>query len=242
MDPFVIHLVQLCTAHPTRSKWVFVPTHGIGRTLGDRLVLEGTDWANLRFVTPLDIALRMGAPYLIERGIDPSEDQLGPALIMRLLLGLPEDSGYFRPLAHEPQLARALWNTIRELRLAGMRASDLKPEAFESAQKHAELQALVAAYEQHLITNKLGDQAMVYEEALAHLEWCPVKPEDCWTTLPNVRWSPLQERLFATFPGERTGSQDPRTPGPLDPRTPGPRVSSLPAAPNPKSRKSSAAS
>ncbi|NQW03829.1 MAG: hypothetical protein HQ485_07355 [Acidobacteria bacterium] len=41
-DPFVAHLKRLCAAHPTRSKWVFVPTHGIGRTIGDRLVLEGT--------------------------------------------------------------------------------------------------------------------------------------------------------------------------------------------------------
>ena len=64
------------------------PTHALGHTLGDRLVLEGTDWVNLRFVTPLDIALRMGAPFLVERGIDPSEEGLGPALMMRLLLDL----------------------------------------------------------------------------------------------------------------------------------------------------------
>ena len=90
MDPFLEQLKALCKAHPTRAKWVFVPTHAIGRTLADRLVLEGTDWANLRFVTPLDVALRMGAPFLVERGIDPSEEGLGPALIMRLLIGLPE--------------------------------------------------------------------------------------------------------------------------------------------------------
>ena len=89
MDPFVDQLKGLCAAYPTRSKWVFVPTHAIGRTLGDRLVLEGTDWANLRFVTPLDIALLMGAPFLVERGIDPSEEELGPALMMRLLLDAP---------------------------------------------------------------------------------------------------------------------------------------------------------
>ena len=70
MDPFLQLLKALCSAHPTRAKWVFVPTHAIGRTLGDRLVLEGTDWANLRFVTPLDIALRMSAPFLVERDID----------------------------------------------------------------------------------------------------------------------------------------------------------------------------
>ena len=90
MDPFVDQLKELCAAHPTRAKWVFVPTHAIGRTLGERLALEGTNWLNLRFVTPLDIALRMGAPFLVERGIDPSEEGLGPALMMRLLLDLPQ--------------------------------------------------------------------------------------------------------------------------------------------------------
>ena len=85
---------------------MFVPTHAIGRMTGDRLVLEGLDWANLRFVTPLDIATRMGAPFLVERGIDPSEEGLGPALIMRLLLALPEQPSYFRPLANHPAMAQ----------------------------------------------------------------------------------------------------------------------------------------
>ncbi len=133
MDPFVGQLARLCTAHRTRAKWVFVPTHSVGRTLGERLALGGTDWLNLRFVTPLDIALRMGAPFLVERGIEPSEEGLGPALIMRLLLDLPEQGGYFRPLADQPTLAQALWATIRELRMAGIKSADLKPEAFASA-------------------------------------------------------------------------------------------------------------
>src|SRR6187455_760266 len=144
MDPFLEQVKALCSAHPTRSKWVFVPTHAIGRTLGDRLVLDGTDWANLRFVTPLDIALRMGAPFLVERGIDPSEEGLGPALIMRLLLDRPAQGGYFRPLADQPSLAQALWATIRELRMAGVTSVDLKPAAFEAPAKHAELRALLA--------------------------------------------------------------------------------------------------
>jgi hypothetical protein len=81
VDPFVDQLKRLCIAYPTRAKWVLVPTHAIGRTLGERIALEGTNWLNLRFVTPLDIALRMGAPFLVERGIDPSEEGLGPALM-----------------------------------------------------------------------------------------------------------------------------------------------------------------
>ena len=95
MDPFVQQLAELCRAQVTRAKWVFVPSHAIGRTLGERIALAGTNWLNLRFMTPLDLALRMGAPFLVERGIEPSEEGVGPALIMRLLLDLPPEGWVF---------------------------------------------------------------------------------------------------------------------------------------------------
>ena len=111
-----------------------------------------TSWPWERFVTPLDIAVRMAGPFLVEQGIDPSEDGLGPALIMRLLMGLPQEHTYFRPLAEQPSMAQALWATIREMRMAGIHAKDIESKvvAFESAEKHSELTALVHAYEQYL--------------------------------------------------------------------------------------------
>ena len=202
MDTFIDQLKYLCAVYPTRAKWVFVPTHAIGRTLGDRLVLEGTDWANLRFVTPLDIALQMGAPFLVERGIDPSEEGLGPALIMRLLLDLPLQHGYFRPLASQPTMAQALWITMRELRMAGVRADNLTRTAFVSAAKHLEFQSLVVSYEKFLTANSRGDLATAYEEAVLHPDWCPIQPQDCWTELPDVLWAPLQRKLLDAMPGE----------------------------------------
>lgn len=203
MDPFIDQLKTLCRTLPTRSKWVFVPTHAIGWTLGDRLVLEGANWANLRFVTPLDIALRMGAPFLVERGIDPSEEELGPALMMRLLLDLPLKGGYFRPLADHPTLAQALWAMVRELRMAGVRPDALAPNVFASAAKHAEILALLSAYERFLNVHKRADMAGVYQEALQHADWCPIQPPDCWTELPDVHWNPLQRALMDGMPGER---------------------------------------
>ena len=192
MDPFVTQLTRLCTTHPTRAKWVFVPTHGVGRTLGERIAREGTNWLNLRFVTPLEIALRMGAPFLLERGIDPSEEGLGPALMMRLLLDLPAEGGYFRPLADHPTMAQALWTTVRELRMAGVQSQALKPDAFSSPAKHAELVALLSSYERFLEQHQRGDMAAVYQEALQHPDWCPIQPQDCWTELPDTNWNPLQ--------------------------------------------------
>jgi len=203
MEPFVEQLKRLCREHPTRAKWVFVPSHAIGRTLGDRLVLEGTDWANLRFVTPFDIARRMGGPFLVERGIDPSEEGLGPALIMSLLLRLPDARTYFRPLADQPEMSRALWSTVSELRMAGVRADQIPSDAFASPDKHAELCALLAAYESYLKDTNRGDRGTAFEEALNHPEWCPIQPQDCWTEIPDTIWPSLARRLMDSMPGER---------------------------------------
>ncbi len=203
MDPFVRQLADLCAAHPTRAKWVFVPAHALGRTIGERLVREGTNWLNLRFVTPLDIALRMGAPFLVERGIDPSEEEIGPAVAMRLLLDLPEEGGYFRVLAHHPTMAQVLWTAMRELRMAGITSRDLQAAAFASADKHRELCALLDSYERFLDSGRKADTALVYQEALRHPEWCPIQDADCWTALPDAIWTPLQQRLFDALPGER---------------------------------------
>lgn len=203
MDPFVEQLKLLCSANKTRNKWVFVPSHFIGRTLGERLTLEGTNWLNLRFVTPLDIALRMAGPFLVEGGVDPSEEGLGPALMMRLLYELPLQQGYFRPLAEQPSMAQALWFTLRELRMAGVRADALKGYVLSTPDKHKEVVALLSAYEGVLDKHKRGDTISVYEEALKHKLWSPIKPEDCWTELPDIVWSPAQRRLIDSVDGER---------------------------------------
>jgi RecB family exonuclease len=203
VDPFVDQVKRLCAAYPARAKWVFVPTHAIGRTLGERIALEGTNWLNLRFVTPLDIALPMGAPFLVERGIDPSEEGLGSALMMRLMLDLPLERGYFRPLADHPTMAQALWTTVYELRMAGVRPEALQPEGFSSPDKHAELVALLSAYEHFLDLHKRGDIAALYEEAMKHQDWCPIQSQDCWTELPDTNWSPVQRLFIDSMRGER---------------------------------------
>ena len=203
MDPFVEQLKDLCTSYPTRNKWVFVPSHSLGRTFGERLALEGRNWLNLRFVTPLDIALRMAGPHLVERGIEPSEEGLGPALIMRLLHDLPMQSGYFRPMAEQPSMTEALWADIRELRLAGVRAENLQAEWFSSPTKYTELVSLISAYEKYLDKQHRGDIATVYEEALQHPSWCPIQKADWWTELPDIVWSPVERKLIDSVGGER---------------------------------------
>src|SRR5450759_5262652 len=212
-DPFVTQLAEICRAEPTRTKWVLVPAHVIGLTIGDRLAREGCDWANLRFTTPLDIAVRMAAPFLLERGVDPSEETLGPALLMRLLLDLPDTYSYFRPMAGHTSMADALWRTVRELRYAGVRASDLAARPFsEAPDKKAELVALLASYEQHLETSHVADMPLVLEEAARHPGWCPIGAADLVIELPDTLWSPLVRRLLDMLPGQRVQARAPVIP------------------------------
>lgn len=206
-DVFVEQLGGICRAQVTRAKWVLVPSHATGHAIGERLVREGTDWLNLRFVRPRDLALQMAAPFLVERGIDPSSEGLGPPVIMRLLLDLPAgppgaDRGYFRALADHPRMSEALWSTMAELRMSGLRGDDLPAEAFASSAKHAELRALLRAYEGYLADRGLADLSTVFEEAVARGDLCPVRAEDLVIELPAVIWQGLERRFIDALPGE----------------------------------------
>ena len=108
MNPSSSSLPNCAASNEPAPSGCSCPTHALGLTLGERLARDGCDWANLRFVTPLDIAVRMAAPFLVEQGLNPSEESLGPPLIMSLLLDLPVEGGYFRPMAEHPTMADAL--------------------------------------------------------------------------------------------------------------------------------------
>ena len=209
-DPLIGHLAELCRSHPTRAKWVVVPAHSVGLTLADRLARECAGWANLRMVTPLDLATRMAAPFLLERGLEPSEEGLGGALVMSLLLGLPGEGGYFRPMAHHASMGDTLWRAIRELRYAGVTAGALAARSFTALPaKQAELADLLAAYELHLRTAGVADMAMVFDEAPRHPDWCPIAPTDLVVELPGVQWPPVVRRFLDALPGERSQAPAP---------------------------------
>jgi len=213
-DPFIAQLADLCRSDRTRAKWVVVPTHAVGRALGERLALEGTDWANLRFVTPFGLALDTAAPFLVDQGLDPLPEGLGPSLVMRLLMELPAGSpSYFRPLADQPQMGAALWATIRELRLAGVTAAVLPSSAFEDERKRGELQALLASYEGHLATHRQADAADVYRAAAAHADRSPIARTDVLVEAADLGALPLVRAFLDSLPGQRVPCAVPFVPG-----------------------------
>lgn len=204
MDPFLSHLADHCRIHITKNKWVVVPSLALGHTLGERLTLEGTEWTNLRFTTPDELARQIAAPFLIVQGVNPASDGIGPALIMRLMADLPPQTpSYFRHMAHQTKMAEALWRSISELRMAGITALTLAQSRFPSDGKRDELAALLQAYERSLHEAKQADQAAVLHEALGHMDACPIRSDHYWCEIPDVLWHPLQQRLLDAVQGTK---------------------------------------
>src|SRR5439155_736371 len=81
-------------------------------------------------------------------------------------------------------------------------AGTLRAEAFTVAEKHAELQALLASYERYLAEHRLADEADVYRAALSDLGTAPIAAGDVRLELPGVIWSPLERQLLDALPGE----------------------------------------
>jgi len=58
-----------------------VPSQEVGWTLAERLLLEGHNWVNFRFQTPLQLALEAAGPVFWARGIEACPARLGPGCL-----------------------------------------------------------------------------------------------------------------------------------------------------------------
>jgi len=213
MRVFLSQLAEVCDRRRWGPKWILVPSHALGRVLGERLVREGVNWANLRFLPPADLAFQIAGPWLAASGIGFLEEDWGPALVLKLLLDLPlEVPAYFRPLADQPGMAEALWSAVRDFRLTGCGAGDLTEAAFASQAKRAELQALVTAYEQYLAGARLADTAAALREAARLAADCPVRPGDLLIEVPGACTSLLERRFVDALPAIRVPAHEIRVP------------------------------
>lgn len=202
MDPFVTRLAEVCRAQPTAEKWVVLPSVSVGLAIGERLARAGRPWINLRFGTPAQIAEGLAGPRLVARGIGRLREEVGPALISRLLQGLPGGGEpYFRRMGDDPGTGRILWGAIHELRLAGVRSGDLRPDALVAPAKSEELKSLLAAYEAFLAGSKLADTAAVFAEALAEVERAHVAGGRLVLTPDSAGWCPLERELIRRLAG-----------------------------------------
>jgi ATP-dependent helicase/nuclease subunit B len=202
MDAFVEKLAEICRAHPTAEKWVVLPPLSVGLAIGERLARAGRAWINLRFTTPAQIAEGLAGPRLVALGVGRLPEDVGPALVSRLLQGLGGGGKrYFSQMGDDPGTGRILWATIREMRLAGVRSGDLRTDALVAPAKSEELKDLLAAYEAFLSAAKLADTATIFTEATAELARQAPADGRFVLTPDTAGWSPLERALIERMPG-----------------------------------------
>jgi ATP-dependent helicase/nuclease subunit B len=212
MDLFVHQLAALSATETWRTKWVIVPSLGLGHTLAERLVLRGANWANLRFTTVYDLAVRVAGPAMAAAGIEPLNEEIGPALMLQLLLDLPSAApSYFRTIAEQPAIGAALWSSVQEFRAAGLSANDITANAFSSTIKCEEFGALVRAYEDYLRSGRLADRACVL--ATARHGALKMPASDLIIEDPSFCPAPIERLFLDSLPSERIPAVTPWLPG-----------------------------
>lgn len=191
-------LCDACREHPTVEKWVMLTSLAQGQALGERLAREGNPWINLRFTTPAELARDLASVEMARSGLSPLHAAAGSALTASLLEGdLGNAPRYFRRLAGAPGLARALFQALTELRMAGLEDKDLAKAHFVSAVKGSELQALMKAFEKALTTLHLADTARTFRIAMEGKPGRRLLFADA-----SVRWRVMERRLMEQVAGE----------------------------------------
>ncbi len=202
MNILLQELAAAVKKYPWQEKLLLVPSRSYGYQLMDGLAREGTPWLNLRPVTPLGMALEMVEPDLIQRGLQLASRYQCLTILDQIIAAM-DDRGelkYFKTISDAGQLSGMLLRSIRDLRLAGISATDLKPESFVDKQKGIELQSIFNLYDLELEAQLLLDEAEIFRRAAGLLPDPVSDPQSRWLLIPEqMEFSPLAFSFLEKF-------------------------------------------
>ena len=144
-----------------------------GSALGTALALDGTNWINLRFATPEDIAREISEPRFLADGWSPlpkDADLVELVSIVTDFLASPENV-YFRNQPLSKGLIRSIHRTLRALRIAGTRPESLLKQ--RGSHKLRAIAQLYVAYRDCLESHQWFDGPDLFSSALTIIELNP---------------------------------------------------------------------
>lgn len=177
---------ELCSRFVLEEKWLLVPSYRVGLQWLDVVAMSGQPVINLRLKTLSSLAMQLVAERMESEGLAFVS---GPGLQMlceELYCRCCGDGSYLPRAGSAPGLAGAAFRSLLDLRLAGLRADDLKARDFEVAEKGRELAALLRAYEEELARRRLVDYAGALALAEEELRRQPAAlPENVVIAIPE---------------------------------------------------------
>ena len=115
-----------------KEKWLIAPTRRVGYQWLDSVALAGCSPFNFHVKTFRSLSLDIATPRMKDAAASLADPIQNEVLMGRVFgkLRKPEGEGYLLGLPPGPGLTSVLSGAIRDLRLAGLTARDLKLEDF----------------------------------------------------------------------------------------------------------------
>ena len=163
-------LREICKNHIVEEKWLIAPTRRVGLQWLDSVSRSGMPVLNVRVKSLQSLALELAADEMVRMGMMFLYGVRGEVLISCVFGRLKEEGdGYLSLLDPNPGLIKIMTGTIRDLRLAGLKAVEIDNRNFEVKSKGREVKTLLAEYEKRLRADGLVDYADVLRIATERL-------------------------------------------------------------------------
>ena len=150
-----------------QKKILLVPSYLDGNTFLKNITLNGFSALNFNITTLFDVAREMCSPIILKKEWQVMDSTLGQILVFEILkdLSAQDKLSYFRLPLISPYLARAIFRTIKEIRVSGYSAHKFPKKISANSLKMKDLRLVMVHYEQKLKEKKLMDEAELYQQA-----------------------------------------------------------------------------
>lgn len=190
-------LLEIIKKYPVQNKILLQSASMSGTILIDRICREQGGVINLRPLTVQGLALQIAEMELSVRNLSLLPDGGGSLIIQNILPA----TGYYKIDPTMPGLPESLWNSIAELRLAGLPSSELRTAEVEPPGKSASLADLLDKADAEMARADLIDWPGVLHTAIAKIGNFK---EQMIVIIPgNLSLTGLEKRFVEMLPCEK---------------------------------------
>ena len=191
-------LGRFCEDHLLDEKIFIVPSYLTGHQIGEDLARSGSSWVNLRFVTLPSLAMEIAGTELSSKGQKQISGTALRVLINHIFRELKEGSElvYYKCLEAQAGIIDAISRSIRDLRAAGIKSTDLDTDQFIDKDKGRETQLILKRYEEELEAGKFFDTALLFKTAADVAKKSPVNSKRHYLCLENQIFSKIEREFL----------------------------------------------
>jgi len=155
-------ILEIVRNNVTREKTLLCPDQASAKFIQRQLLRHEKGLINLHFEGVAACIGRSLGFFMIERRVK----SLKPGEGLLILQEMVDPDGYFAASREMPGFMQAMWQSVQQLRLAGIKPEQLTPEILGNDRKAAELGELLRKFSDYLKANALFDYPRLLEECL----------------------------------------------------------------------------